>query len=236
METLIINIIFTLFMLALACWDYLSYGKQKHRDFKSIIMSTGVLGTFVGIFVGLQDFDVGNVENSIPSLLAGLKTAFYTSILGMALAILLSILQKSKAVKSDFENMLDYFSLQVGKLDKLELLEKLQEIVIQNQSNIESQNTYRQQQANNFKILEEYFNKTNLALKEAMHHLAQGASKELIAALEGVIKDFNQRITDQFGDNFKELNNAVSQMILWQDHYKDSIIGLDSSQIGRAHV
>ncbi|WP_297812925.1 hypothetical protein [uncultured Helicobacter sp.] len=229
MENLIINLFFTAFMFALALWDYLSYGKQKHRDFKSIIMSAGVLGTFVGIFVGLQDFDVGNVENSVPSLLAGLKTAFYTSILGMALAILLSILQKSKAVKSDFENMLDYFSLQAGKLDKLESLSKLQEIVTQNQAQIESQNTYYKQQTHNFKVLEDNFIKTNIALKEAMYHLAQGASKELITALEGVIKDFNQRITDQFGDNFKELNSAVSQMILWQSNYKDSIIGLDSS-------
>ncbi|WP_301007857.1 MULTISPECIES: hypothetical protein [Helicobacter] len=232
MENLIINVIFTAFMFGLAFWDYLSYGKQKHRDFKSIIMSAGVLGTFVGIFVGLQDFDVSNVENSVPSLLAGLKTAFYTSILGMALAILLSILQKSKAVKTDFENMLDYFSLQAGKLDKLEKLEsldKLQEIVAQNQTQIESQNAYYRQQVNNFKVLEDNFVKTNAALKEAMHHLAQGASKELIAALEGVIKDFNQRITDQFGDNFKELNSAVAQMILWQNNYKDSIVGLDSS-------
>ncbi len=63
MENLIINVIFTAFMFGLAFWDYLSYGKQKHRDFKSIIMSAGVLGTFVGIFVGLQDFDVSNVEN-----------------------------------------------------------------------------------------------------------------------------------------------------------------------------
>lgn len=238
MENLIINAIFTAFMLALAFWDYLSYGKQKHRDFKSIIMSTGVLGTFVGIFVGLQDFDVSNVENSVPSLLAGLKTAFYTSILGMALAILLSIVQKSKAVKSDFENMLDYFSLQAGKLDKLEKLEKLeslgklQEIVTQNQHQMDSQNAYYKQQANNFKVLEDNFVKTNVSLKEAMHHLAQGASKELIAALEGVIKDFNQRITEQFGDNFKELNNAVAQMILWQNNYKDSIMGLDSSLKG----
>ncbi|TLD85146.1 hypothetical protein LS70_000930 [Helicobacter sp. MIT 11-5569] len=233
MENLFINGIFTLFMLGLAFWDYHSYGKQKHRDFKSIIMSTGVLGTFVGIFIGLQDFDVGNVENSVPSLLAGLQTAFYTSILGMALAILLSILQKSKAVKSDFENMLDYFSLQAGKLDKLELLGDLkrttQELANSHKAQVESQNTYQTQQIENFKILEEAFSNTNATLKEAMHHLAKGASKELIAALQEVIRDFNIRITDQFGDNFKELNQAVTQMIAWQNSYKDSIAGLDSS-------
>ncbi|MCI5968732.1 hypothetical protein [Helicobacter sp.] len=236
MENLLINGIFTIFMLALAFWDYYSYGKQKHRDFKPIIMSAGVLGTFVGIFIGLQDFDVSNVENSVPSLLAGLQTAFYTSILGMALAILLSILQKSKAVKSDFENMLDYFSLQASKLDKLENLEMLsdvkkalKEIVSQNQERLESQKSYQITQIENLKTLEDSFKTTNATLKEAMHHLAKGASKELIAALQEVIRDFNLRITDQFGDNFKELNNAVTQMITWQNSYKDSIAGLDSS-------
>ena len=186
METLMINGIFTAFMLALAFWDYQSFGKQKHRDFKSIIMSAGVLGTFVGIFVGLQDFNVNNIENSVPSLLAGLKTAFYTSILGMALAILLSIAQKSKAVKSDFENMLDYFSLQAGKLDQLEKLEALsaiKEIVSQQKQQLELQSAYQRQQAENFKILQDSFNGTNATLREAMHHLAKGASKELMAAL-----------------------------------------------------
>lgn len=233
MESLLINGVFTVFMLALAFWDYQSYGKQKHRDFKSIIMSAGVLGTFVGIFVGLQDFDVNNIENSVPSLLRGLQTAFYTSILGMALAILLSILQKSKAAKSDFENMLDYFSLQVSKLDKLETLSgiknTLKEIADQNKERLESQNNYQAMQIANLKTIESSFNTTNATLKEAMHHLAKGASKELIAALQEVIKDFNLRITDQFGDNFKELNNAVTQMIVWQNSYKDSIAGLDSS-------
>ena len=76
MENILVNIVFTIVMLGLALWDFLSYGKQKHRDFKSIIMSAGVLGTFVGIFIGLQDFNVNEIENSVPFLLEGLKTAF----------------------------------------------------------------------------------------------------------------------------------------------------------------
>ncbi|WP_104721991.1 coiled-coil domain-containing protein [Helicobacter mesocricetorum] len=226
MENIAINIAFTLIMVALAVWDFVSYGKQKHRDFKSIIMSTGVLGTFVGIFVGLQDFDVANIENSVPFLLGGLKIAFYTSILGMGLAILLSVIQKSKAVKSDFENMLEYFSLQISKLDKLGDLENLAKILEQNRQTHKLQENYYQMQSQNFLMLKESFQATNQSLKEAMYHLAQGASKELMTALEEVIKDFNQRITDQFGDNFKELNNAVSSMVKWQEHYKDSVESL----------
>lgn len=226
MENILINIIFTIIMLGLAVWDFVSYGKQKHRDFKSIIMSTGVLGTFVGIFVGLQDFNVNEIEKSVPFLLEGLKTAFYTSILGMSLAIILAIIQKGRAVKSDFENMMDYFSLQVSKLDELN---KIKDIVEYGKKNLDFQREYYNTQKDNFSKIESYFHLSNQTLKEAMQHLAQGASKELISALEGVIRDFNKRITDQFGDNFKELNAAVSQMILWQSNYKDSIVQLDEN-------
>ena len=230
MQGMLINIVFTLIMVGLVLWDFISYGKEKHRDFKSIIMSAGVLGTFVGIFIGLLDFNTSDIESSVPLLLEGLKTAFYTSILGMGLAILLSIIQKSKAKKSDFENTLDYFAHQASKLDSLNDLKKLVEI---NQKGLDSQNKahneYLQFQEKNFAMLKGEFSQTNLALKEAMHHLAQGASKELISALEGVIKDFNQRITEQFGDNFKELNTAVLKLISWQESYKDTIYGIEAA-------
>ncbi|MDY5615376.1 MAG: hypothetical protein SPF34_00460, partial [Helicobacter sp.] len=226
MENILVNIVFTIVMLGLALWDFLSYGKQKHRDFKSIIMSAGVLGTFVGIFIGLQDFNVNEIENSVPFLLEGLKTAFYTSILGMSLAILLAIVQKGKAVKSDFENMMDYFSLQASKLDDLKYLRT---IVDQNLKLQDFQEKYRLAQEENFLKISKHFDATNHTLKEAMQYLVQGASKELISALESVIRDFNQKITDQFGDNFKELNAAVLQMILWQENYKNTLEGLDEN-------
>ncbi len=43
----------------------------------------GILGTFIGIALGLKDFDTNNIEQSVPPLLAGLKTAFLTSIFGI---------------------------------------------------------------------------------------------------------------------------------------------------------
>ena len=73
-----VNFVFTIFMIGLCVWDYRSYRSGNHKDFKSIIMSTGVLGTFVGIFMGLLEFDTARLENSVPLLLDGLKTAFYT--------------------------------------------------------------------------------------------------------------------------------------------------------------
>lgn len=53
----------------------------------SVFTTFGVLGTFVGIYFGLRDFDVENITESIPSLLEGLKTAFTTSIWGISLSL-----------------------------------------------------------------------------------------------------------------------------------------------------
>ena len=55
----------------------------------SILTIVGVLGTFIGIYVGLQEFSTDDLQNSIKDLLDGLKLAFGTSIVGIASALLL---------------------------------------------------------------------------------------------------------------------------------------------------
>jgi methyl-accepting chemotaxis protein len=50
----------------------------------------GILGTFGGIAYGLWFFNPEDIEKSIPTLLKGLKTAFFASIAGIALSIVFS--------------------------------------------------------------------------------------------------------------------------------------------------
>ena len=50
----------------------------------------GVLGTFAGITIGLLYFDTEDLDASIPILLSGLKTAFFTSLAGMIGSLFLS--------------------------------------------------------------------------------------------------------------------------------------------------
>ena len=56
----------------------------------SIVSTLGVLGTFFGITIGLIHFDTNNLDASIPHLLDGLKTAFFTSLAGMFGSLFLS--------------------------------------------------------------------------------------------------------------------------------------------------
>jgi len=86
-----INIVFVVLIFILGFLDV-----KTGKDFKSQIVSVGVLGTFVGIFIGLQGFNPADIVNSVNEILVGLKTAFFTSIVGMSVSTILSITQKLK--------------------------------------------------------------------------------------------------------------------------------------------
>ncbi len=54
---------------------------------------------------------------------------------------------------------------------------------------------------------------------------AENNSKALIQALQEVIRDFNAKINEQFGDNFKQLNAAVEKILVWQEKYRQQLAG-----------
>ena len=91
-----INMIFVVIIFVLAFLDV-----KTGKDFKGQIVSVGVLGTFVGIFIGLQGFNPSDIINSVNEILVGLKTAFFTSIVGMGVATILSITQTLKGTSEN---------------------------------------------------------------------------------------------------------------------------------------
>ena len=94
-------VIITAFIVA---WRYVVSTKvddlPKRRKWidqlPSIISTLGVLGTFLGITRGLVSFDTANLDESIPDLLGGLKTAFFTSLLGMSGSLVLNRIVSAK--------------------------------------------------------------------------------------------------------------------------------------------
>lgn len=59
--------------------------------------------------------------------------------------------------------------------------------------------------------------------EQALNKIAEMGTKTLIEALKEVIRDFNNKITEQFGENFKQLNEAVGRTLIWQQQYKTFI-------------
>lgn len=216
---MILNIVFTIIMLALAIWDLKSFGSENHKDFKSLIMSIGILGTFVGIFIGLIGFNTHDLLSSVPMLLEGLKTAFYTSIVGMGSAITLSIYQKGKS-KTLKNNEIDFIATQAHKLDELLQLRELVNVT----SALRDIKVELTKKEDFEKDLKQMLKDIDTSLHKALETLASGASKELIRALEIVISDFNNNLKEQFGENFKQLNEATYNILKWQEQYKEQIL------------
>ena len=69
--------------------------------FPTFVSTLGVLGTFYGITIGLLSFDTSNLDQSIPGLLDGLKTAFFTSLAGMIGSMILSGFISKKQDEND---------------------------------------------------------------------------------------------------------------------------------------
>jgi uncharacterized coiled-coil DUF342 family protein len=187
--------------------------KMSVGTISGIATSLGILGTFAGIFIGLIYFDVNNIAESVPQLLEGLKTAFLTSIAGLVASLILKtcpILYGIKASNGPAENP-DVERI-VNSIEKIEksisgdgettLITQIQKLRTNTNDGLDT---------------------LNKSFREFADRMVADSTQSLIEALENVMRDFNTKINEQFGDNFKQLNEAVGKMLDWQMAYSESV-------------
>lgn len=61
--------------------------------------------------------------------------------------------------------------------------------------------------------------------------MAENNAKSFIEALTATMNDFNTKLTEQFGENFKELNVAVGRLLEWQNQYMQTLDEVCNVQI-----
>lgn len=189
--TLLVTVIFCAFMGGLFGYDL-----TKHTYNKSWYPTIGMLGTFVGIFIGLYGLDISNVNKvtaSLSELLAGLRLAFITSIVGL----IFSIMRKA------------WDSLGWNKIEEVDTDKVLQSI---------DENT--KQIDPNADIVEEL-----VALKAEFKKFAvkvsETAAVQFSSALNEVASDLNNKLSEQFGANFKAFADSVDKLVDWQAQNKE---------------
>lgn len=69
----------------------------------------------------------------------------------------------------------------------------------------------------------EFSDKLWIKMQDFADVLSKSATETVIEALKQVITDFNNNLTDQFGENFKQLNESVKDLVTWQDNYKTQL-------------
>ncbi|MCG9612236.1 hypothetical protein L1D41_21590 [Vibrio harveyi] len=231
--------IYTILLLLVASSILAFLGKAPRftASTTNILTSLGILGTFAGIVVGLMEFNPTDIDGSIESLLAGLKTAFLTSLVGMAAsiiykAILGTIPQKGEdAIKGvGPEEIFQVMSQQLRSSNELlasikgeedtSLVSQLKKLRTDINDGQKEQTAYQ-----NLKITQT--EKFQATLWEKMDEfgelLSKSATEQVINALKEVIVEFNDKLTEQFGENFKRLDESVKKLVDWQENYKDQL-------------
>ena len=259
---------------------------------ETLIMNLGIFGTFLGIVVGLAEFNPTELQISIIKLLNGMKTAFFTSAVGLAfnsIILFRNILQTKeedagvssslsfedlqekymnnslifqesiiKALSGDSETSLstqiqklrvsftdeikdmkkDITQALIGEGDSsllssqnklvsalvgdedstlLTQLQKLRTSLDDGLKDIKVETTeFRTEAVKELKIMQE-------ELKNFADQAAKSNIEVLIEALNGIMKDFNNNLEETFGENFKQLNEAVVKLLAWQENYSTHI-------------
>lgn len=78
-------------VIFLTLYFHVKYNQKTLTYGPTILTTTGIFATFLGIALGLADFDTGNIQASVPDLLDGLKTAFWTSVAGVGGALTIKL-------------------------------------------------------------------------------------------------------------------------------------------------
>ena len=212
-----------------------NYSGFLDKPAPALLMTIGVLGTFTGILLGLLDFDVKNIDDSVPTLLLGLKIAFTTSIFGIVAAVSLKLIQA--VTPSPDKGVVDVTpekihttleSIQKAIVDGAEQERKaLQEL--RKSISAESDSSLLTQVQKLRSDLKDGLDELEQEFRNFAKTMAENNSKALIEALESVIRDFNTQLNEQFGDNFKQLNEAVAALLTWQENYRKHVETLEEN-------
>jgi len=187
-----------------------------------VLTTVGILGCFVGIAASLLHFDATNVAESVPHLLEGVKTAFLASLSGVGGSLIIRgrhYFRKEPIPQSQGTPKAANLDDVVAATQALQLSLSGNE----DGSLLSQLKLMRQEQVDELRSLKMSFD--NFSQK-----MAQDGSTALIDALKEVIRDFNAKISEQFGENFKHLNASVEKLVTWQQQYKNELDNLQSLQ------
>jgi len=206
-------LLFVLFLVALMALT-LRRANAFQGAAPALLTTLGILGTFLGVAIGLIDFDAARVEASIPALLEGLKLAFVTSIVGILLAAVLRVLQVM--MPSPVEGAEGGGDAQVGGDPERVLAE-------QRDATRALLQAVQQMDRRLDQRLENQHHELKQSLEGLADRMSELSSGHLVAALEQVIRDFNDRLGEQFGENFRRLDDSVARLVDWQDRYREQM-------------
>ncbi|EHO11882.1 MULTISPECIES: hypothetical protein [Myroides] len=233
---------------AFAIWAGLYISKRTREnnnehlfDFiPNLFPTLGILFTFVGIAMGLWNFDSNNIEKSIPELMNGLKTAFLVSIFGVFLLVVFSFITNIKKKKLE-EGILSDETQAINNL--IEVIKELRNDFAstdENGNSIKPGNVFRdiykesQKQSN---ALQTFSSDLALTVSAGFEQILNNPTEGVVAELKLVkteIENLGNKLkdpaTDMTQNIVKELQESMGKMM---EEFKTSMSGDTKNEMER---
>ncbi len=200
----------------------------------------GILFTFLGIAIGLWNFDSNNIEKSIPELMNGLKTAFLVSIFGVALLVGFSFWTNIKKKKLE-EGVLSEETQAINNL--IEAIKELRSDFAstdENGNTIKPGNIFRdiykesQKQSTSLQTFSSDLALTiSAGFEQILNNPTEGVVAELKlvkAEIESLGNKLKDPATDMTQNIVKELQESMGKMI---EEFKTSMSGDTKNEMER---
>ncbi|MGA1693615.1 MAG: hypothetical protein ACO38B_01795 [Burkholderiaceae bacterium] len=200
--TTLLEIGFIAAIAATTIYFHLRFDRFSVSHGPEVLTTMGILGCFTGITVALFSFNPNDIQQSVPSLLGGIRTAFWASLAGVFGALTLRFAQRFRPIAEP-----EAASVQEAEvIDVVRAIERMDRRQADDQGRLIS------------------------AFQDFAQHMVENNQKAVVEALKEVVRDFNQQLTEQFGENFKQLNAAVEKLVIWQQQYRDTLEQLQTEQ------
>ena len=199
---LVVTIIFGI-LVAYILYFFLKEKQYSKESVLGNIASTiGVLGTFVGISIGLWKFNPNDITSSVPLLLSGMKIAFATSIIGMAASIFMKYIALKNEDEENIDDIMELFNTMIAESRNV------------NNTLIENQ-----------KQTENVLNKVSEIWASHQENLTVELKSEILNLNNNTISKKEELIGEfkKLGECFTLLNSGVNNLLTWQENYKETI-------------
>lgn len=229
---LVAYLIYGINVLNISKKDYSKVNLNDLDLIPSMFTTIGILGTFGGIAYGLWFFNPNDIENSIPTLLKGLKTAFFASIVGILLSFIFS--KRISFIRN--KNEKGVLSDETQAINKLiEAIKELREDLTSTDENghkIKVGNVLRdiyKESSKQSNALQTFSSDLALTISAGFEQILNNPSEGVVAELKLVkveIESLGNKLRDPATDMtqsiVKELQESMGRMI---EEFKTSMSG-----------
>lgn len=196
------------------------------EQISGIMTGLGILGTFIGLAIGLSQFKNDGVDqmiSSIAPLIDGIKVAFYTSIYGVILSLGFNLYYKfcQGRFNKSLEEFYDIFYRYVTHIPANDMANQLlhyqqsQALAMEQFAetiSVQFAKSFQQIAAPTFQQIGDTMSNLSEHMEQTLKTLSDQISNKQKESMEEIVENFITQMNMSLGGSFEQLRNTIDEL------------------------